>query len=399
MSEYPRPLTLDFVKRRDLRPGKYFDRDGLYLRVRRSGRKYWEHRFRVNGELRTKGLGPFPVVTLAAARHMARLNLVAVHEGNDPFPQTLAASVPTVAELYPVVIDERSSGWKRPREAKRWRGAFENHVCPKLGDRLVCDLERRDLLEVLAPIWSSKPTVAAKVRGCLSALFDHALDAGYLGANLVDDVLLEALPKVQSSKSHFAAVPPAKVADVIAFVECSGAMAATKLSLRFQILTAARLGEVRDARWRDVDVAKRVWTVSAEAMKAGEEHQVPLSSQSLAILDGARLLGGANDLVFPSRTGAKLSNTTHSKIIRAVGFTCVPHGFRSSFRDWCAMNAVPREVAEACLAHRVGNEVEGAYARSSLLERRRSVMQKWADYLDEQTPAVSEINAQVLGEP
>ena len=180
---------------------------------------------------------------------------------------------------------------------------------------------------------------------------------------------------------------------MLAAVERSDASAATKLSLRFQILTAVRLGEVRDARWLDIDFVKRVWTIPAHRMKADEEREVPLATQPLAILDEARLLGSANDLVFPSPRGGMLSNGTHSKLFRQLGFKWVPHGFCSTFRDWCAMNAVPREVAEACLAHKVGNAVEDAYARSALLERRRPVMQKWADYLDEAARAAAEIDA------
>ena len=392
MEDYPRPLTSDFVQRQDLPPGKYFDRDGLYLRVRTSGRKYWEHCLRVNGRRRTKGLGPFPVVTLEEAKHLARLNLVAVHEGTDPFAQGRTAPVPTVDELYPIVIDELSSKWRRPTEAKQWRRLFENHVCPRIGKRLVCDLKRRDLLKVLSSIWSTKHATALKVRVCLNALFDYAVDAGYLETNLVDDALIDALPKVPRNKSHLPAAPHAKIVTVLTAVERSDASAATKLSLRFQVLIAARLGEVRDARWSDIDFAKRVWAIPAHRMKADEEHTVPLPSQAFAILNKARLLGGANDLVFPSPRGGILSNGTHSKLVRELGFKWVPHGFRSSFRNWCAMSAVPREVAEACLAHNVGNEVEGAYARSSLLERRRPVMQKWADYLDEAARAITEVN-------
>ena len=383
MKCYSRPLTEEFVQRRDLEPGKYFDRDGLYLRVRKSGRKYWEHRFQADGKLRTKGLGPHPVVGLQDARHRVRLNLVQVHEGKDPFPERRTARVPTVDELAATIAEQLSSSRKRRNESNYWRSIVERYVSPIIGNLVVCDVERRDLLRVLAPIWSEKRATGLKVRGFLKELFDHAVGAGYLRTSPVDKVLADALPRGRKKKSHFPAAPPAKVVDVLHAVERSDAFTATKLSLRFQVLTASRLGEVRDARWLDIDREERVWALRADRMKSSEAHEVPLSLQALAVLDEARLLGGANDLVFPSPTGSVLSNATHSKLVRELGFKWVPHGFRSSFRDWCAMNSVPREVAEAGLAHPVGNLVERAYARSQLLDRRRPVMQAWADFLDE----------------
>ena len=239
-------------------------------------------------------------------------------------------------------------------------------------------------LGVLSPIWSEKRATALKAREFLRALFDHAKDAGYLSTNLVGKVLADALPRARKKQTHFPAAPPIKVVSVLHAVDRSDASAATKLSLRFQVLTDARLGEVRDARRSHIDRKQRVWAVPADRMKSGEAHAVPLSSQALAVLDEAWLLGGANDLVFPSLRGGMLSDGTHSKLVRQLGFDWVPHGFRTSFRTWCAMNKIPREVAEAGEAHVVGNLVERAYSRSDLFERRRPVMQAWADYLGEQ---------------
>ena len=391
MQDYPRPLTEEFVKRRNLAPGKYSDRDGLYLRVRKSGRKYWEHRFKVDGKLRTMGVGPYPVVSLDDARHKIRCNLVQVHEGKNPFPERRSAPVPTVDQLAATIVEQLSSGRRRPNTSKQWWSLFKRYVSPTIGRLVVCDVERRDLLRVLFPIWSEKRATAVKVRGFLNALFDHAVGAGYLDTSLMDKALADVLPRGRKKKTHFPAAPPAKVVAVLHAVERSNALTATKLSLRFQVLTAARLGEVRNARWSNTNREQRVWTVPADGMKAGEAHEVALSSQALDILDEAWLLGGANDLVFPSPTGSMLSNATHSKLVRELGFKWVPHGFRSSYRDWCAMNSVPREVAEAGLAHIVGNPVELAYARSRLLERRRPVMQAWADFLDESACALADV--------
>ena len=393
MTTYPRPLTLTFIQSQPVPPGKYFDQDGLYLRVRRSGTKYWEHRVRVNGVLRTKGVGPYPVVSLKEARSQARRNLLLVEEGKDPFPKRLTAPVPTVAELVPEVIEKHRGNWSNPKEASRWFDLFNNHVLPHIGNRLVCDVERRDVMAVLSPIWNEKHATAVKVRRCLGELLEHAVASGYLADNPVDRVLCAVLRRGKTKKDHFPAAPYAHVAAVLDAVDRSGAMAATKHSLRFQVLTAARLGEVREARWSDIDFDKRVWTVPAERMKTRVEHGVPLSPQAIAVVEQARALGGANDLVFPSLGGAMLSNATHSKLLHELGFAWVPHGFRSSFRDWCGETGVAREVAEMCLAHAVGDPVEASYARSKLLERRRPIMEDWANYLDDRARCHNNANA------
>ena len=391
MPGYPRPLTEEFVGRRDLAPGKYYDADGLYLRVRQSGGKYWEHRFRVDGRLRTKGLGPHPVVSVEEARHRVRLNLVRVHEGKNPFGERRSAPVPTVDELAATVLEQLSSGRRRKNAYGQLRSMFECHVSPVIGKLVVCDVERGDLLEVLAPIWSTKRATAIKVRALLKGLFDSAEGAGYVDRNPLDKVLADVLPRGRKKKSHYPAAPPPDVVVVLQGVDRSDAFPVTKLSLRFQVLTAARLGEVRGARWSDMDRDARAWAVPGDRMKSGEAHAVPLSSQCLALLDEAWALRGGNDLVFPAPRGGMLSDGTHSKLVRQLGFKWVPHGFRASFRTWCAMNKVPREVAEAGLAHVVGGLVERAYARSDLFNRRRPVMQAWADYLDASARAINDV--------
>ena len=203
MKDYPRPLTEEFVRRRNLPPGKYQDRDGLYLRVRKSGRKYWEHRFKVGGKLRTKGLGPHPVVGLEDARHRVRLHLVQVHEGKDPFAEGRATSVPTVDDVAAIVVDELASGRKRSNASSQLRSLYKRHVSPVIGKLVVCDVERRDLLTILSPIWSEKRATALKVHALLKALFNHAVGAGYIGTNPVDKALVDVLPRARKKKTHF----------------------------------------------------------------------------------------------------------------------------------------------------------------------------------------------------
>ena len=191
----------------------------------------------------------------------------------------------------------------------------------------------------------------------------------------------ERFRAARKRRNIIALVPHAEVGEVIGKVRESTGHLCTRLAFEFLVLTAARSGEVRGAMWEEMDVASRMWTVPAERMKAREVHRVALSGAALAVLEQARELGAVQGLVFPSKLGRAISDGTMSKLLRDLGIPAVPHGFRSSFRDWCGDTRVPREVAEACLAHTVGNRVEAAYARSDLFELRRPVMEDWAEYV------------------
>ena len=193
-----------------------------------------------------------------------------------------------------------------------------------------------------------------------------------------------ALPRGDVKVQHLPALPYDAVAECLATVKASqGASASSKLALEFLILTAARSGEVRKATWDEIDVGGAVWTLPAERMKAGREHRVPLSSRAVAVLDESTELSDGGGLVFPgTRPGRPLSENTHSKLLRELGFATVTHGFRSSFRDWAAEQTnAPHAVMEAALAHTIRNKVEAAYARSDLFEKRRTLMESWSEYL------------------
>ena len=205
---------------------------------------------------------------------------------------------------------------------------------------------------------------------------------GYRSDNPAGDAVGAALPKANGIKRHYRALPHAEVAGAIATVRASRAHWATIAAIEFLTLTAARSGEVRHARWPEVDIDSATWTVPAERAKTAREHRVPLSRQALQVLAEARGAAGETSLVFPSVTGRALSDNTLSKLLRENGIPAVIHGMRSSFRDWCAESGISREVAEACLAH-VVQGVEGSYFRSDLFERRRASMQSWADYVSE----------------
>ena len=201
--------------------------------------------------------------------------------------------------------------------------------------------------------------------------------------NPAGDALATVLPKTSRLKKHLKALHYSAVPNALRAVRASKASESSKLSLEYQVLTATRPGETRNARWADVDVDARVWTIPAERMKAEREHRVPLSGVALGVLAQAEALQDDSGLVFPSRSGRPLSDMTHLKLLRTLDIDAVPHGFRSSFRDWAAeCTDAPHAVMEAALAHVVGNSTEAAYFRSDLFEGRRTLMAQWAEYLD-----------------
>ena len=379
-------LTDAFIQRRDLPPGRYNDGDGLCFRVRESGSRYWELRARVNGRACSYGLGPYPVVTLQQARNLARRYRVRLSEGEDPRSNSFAC-VPTVQELALLVLEDQRPHWKHPKKADSWLRLFKRYVAPYLGTLPVCDAQPRDALRVLAPIWSDKHATAVKVRDCMRSIFNRAIADGHLDINPAGKVISPLLVRKKGDESHFSAAPYERVAQILDTVDRSGAALATKLSLRFQALTGARLGEVRGARWPEMNFEKRVWELPGERMKTGDEHRAPLAPQAMAVLDAARaLLVPSTDLVFPSSKEKMLSDGTHSKLLRKLGIPWVPHGFRSSFCDWCGDNGIEHDLAQGCLAHGAGGAKKSPYLRSNILERRRAVVESWANYLDETAP-------------
>ena len=392
MQEYERPLTNKFVQRSDLEPGKYYHKDGIYLRVRKSGSRYFEQRITIDGKRRNPGLGPYPVVTLAMAEQLARANQCMLDEGMDPLPikRVLKQSVPTVEELAPVAFAtlRPKAG---PKAAKAWHRTLERHVFPHLGNRMVIEVTPGDVLEVVLLIWHEKPAIARKALRCLSEVMRHAIAAGYLTENPAGKVLRSVLPRNTRKSGHHRAIPHADVPKLLAALRAARAMKCSKLALAFIVFTAARSAEVRLATWDEIDLDARVWTIPAARMKTALKHQVPLSPLALAILAEARKLGDDTGLIFPSRKARPISDGTLSNVLNKLDFDCVPHGFRSTFRDWCGDTGVSRELAEGCLAHVFGDPTQEAYKRSKWLEQRRPVMERWSAYVAE-TAAAHKLN-------
>lgn len=378
-------LTAAFVKTIN-RAGRYGDGwggHGLSLLVKSgsTGRwtKSWSQRLRIDGVPFNVGLGSYPVVTLSQARAKALANRRAVELGEDPRKRKEKAL--TFAEAVERVIALHEKSWTNSKSAAQWRSSLGTYAVPRLGRLPVHGVRGQDIMEVLEPIWSTRPETARRVKQRISAVMRWAISQG-LRQDDPTSALGMALPRNGTVKQHHRALPHAQVRDVLGRVQESSAWEGTKLALTFLALTATRSGEVRLARWEEVDRDAATWTIPGERMKSRRPHRVPLSKAALLVLDQAREIEDGSGLLFSSatRSGKPLSDSTLSKLLRELGMAMVPHGLRSSFRDWCGETGVPRELAEWSLAH-VVKGVEGAYARSDLLERRRPLMEAWSQYV------------------
>ena len=370
--------------RTEKRVGRHADGNGLYLVVEPSGNKRWIQRLTIRGRRTDLGLGGWPLVSLAEARERALENRKTARSGGDPLVEKRKALVPTFPEAAERVIALNAPTWRNPKTEAQWRSSLKTYAYPYLADVPVDQIDGADVLAALSPIWTTKPETARRVRRRVSAIFKWAVASGYRYDNPAGDALSQVLPKTPRVSRHFKAIHYSAVPNALKSIRSSRALASSKLCLEFQVLTASRPGEARNALWSEVDVESRTWTIPSERMKADREHRVPLSERAMEILAEARTLDGGSDLVFPSWTGRPLSDMTHRKLLRTLDIDCVPHGFRSSFRDWAAEKTdAPHAVMEAALAHVVGDSTEAAYFRSDLFERRRTLMDQWAEYLAE----------------
>ncbi|MDE0473776.1 MAG: tyrosine-type recombinase/integrase [Gammaproteobacteria bacterium] len=369
-------------------PGRYGDgrgSGGLSLLVKRTARgdlaKSWAQRIQVDGRARNLGLGVWPHVSLAEARRKCVLNLVARSRGE--LLTGRERTVPTFGEAAQKVLAIHATGWKPGgRSEADWRWTLDNYAMPKLGRRPVDRITAADVMAVLVPIWNEKRVTARKVRQRIGAVMRWAVAQGYREDNPAGDAIGAALPKTGVRPRHLAALPYGEVAGAVAIVRGSGADPATVLAFEFLVLTACRSAEVRGARWKEMDLEGREWRIPPNRMKTAREHRVPLSTRALAVLGEAKPLADGSGLVFPSATGRKHSRAVLSNLARQLEIGAVPHGFRSSFRDWAAeCTDAPREVCELALAHVNTNAVEAAYRRTDLFERRRELMEAWAVFL------------------
>ena len=382
----PKQLSATFVKTVN-RPGRYGDGRGGYglsllVKPTSTGRlsKTWSQKLRIDGEAFNIGLGGWPVTSLKEARAAALENRRAVAQGRDP--RDRSGGVPTFAQAVEKVIAIHEPTWRDgARSAEIWRSSLSAYAMPRLGRKPVNQITTADVLAVLVPIWSTKRETARRVRQRIGAIMKWAVAEGYREDNPAGDAIGAALPKNTTPQKHQRALPHDEVGAALRKVRGSKAWPTTKLAFEFLVLTAARSGEVRGARWEEIDLEGRTWTVPADRIKAGREHRVPLSRRALEVLAEVRKIADGSGLVFPSPRGKVLSDMTLSKLIRELGIQAVPHGFRSSFRDWAAeCSDAPREVCELALAHVNSDRVEAAYRRTDLFERRRDLMEAWSEY-------------------
>ncbi|MDE0375855.1 MAG: integrase arm-type DNA-binding domain-containing protein [bacterium] len=376
-------LTAAFV-RSVTKPGKYGDQHGLILRVQPSGSKQWIWRGTVNGRRRDLGLGGYPYVGLAEARAQAFDYRKTARQGKDPAARR-TGGVPTLATAAETVIALHAGKWKPGGKSEaQWRSSLDTYVLPAIGSKRVDEVTTADVMACLTPIWTTKAQTAKRIRQRISAIMKWSIAEGHRPDNPAGDAVTAALPKQGGARKHLRALPHRDVADAIERIRQAKAHVLLRLAVEFAIVTAVRSGEVRGAVWEEVDLDTGLWTIPGERMKAGRQHRVPLSARAVAVLAEAREYSSGSGLVFLSRSGGEIPSWALAKLMSSLGIEGTLHGMRSSFRDWCGETGAVREVAEACLAHRVGSAAEQAYARSDLLQRRRDLMGAWAEYI---TPA------------
>lgn len=373
-------------------PGRHSDGGSLYLVIDGDGeamRRRWLYLFNWHGKRREMGLGGFPAVSLANARKGRDEAERLVREGHDPIAareesRRARSCKPTFGEVADALIEAKVAEWRNDKHRGQWEATLTKDAA-SLRSRPIDEIDTAAVLEVLKPLWTKKPETASRLRGRIEAVLDAAKAQGHrLGENPAAwrGHLSHLLPKRQKlTRGHHAAMAYSDVPAFLANLREQQSESIAAMALEFAILTATRSGEIYGARWTEVDIEAKVWTVPAARMKAAREHRVPLSDQALAILKKLAETR-AGELIFESPRGGSLSHVAMAKVMRRLGIDGpTVHGFRSAFRDWAGNEThFAREIAEAALAHVVGDQAEQAYRRGDALEKRRALMEAWASY-------------------
>lgn len=376
--------NLTAIQLRNLKAaGRYSDGSGLILVLNKSGKASWIVRVQVDGRRRDIGIGSYSDLSLGAARELAADVRRQVKAGVDVVAERKREKlvVPTFREAASTVHSEHKKSWKNGKHQAQWISTLETYVFPHFGDRLVSEIEGPAIRDALAPIWLEKPETARRVRQRIGTVLDWSCAKGFRQTEAPMRSIAKGLPRQPKKSGHFAAMAFRDVPTFLADLRTR--VSTGRLALEFLILNASRSGEVRGANWPEFDLKRKVWTISAERMKMGQAHHIPLSAQALDVLERARMFRcEATDLVFPGQRRTKpMSDMTLLKILRDKDLHVTVHGFRSSFRDWVAEETnYQGEVAEAALAHAVANKVEAAYRRTDFFEKRKLLMQDWANF-------------------
>ena len=378
-------LTANEVKAALSRPGTYGDGDGLFLKVAKSGGASWLIRVQHEGKRRDIGLGSAKLVSLASARAKAAEARKAIREdGRDLLAEKRKAKVDSITfrEAARTYHDKNKNQWANAKHGDQWINTMETYAFPTLGSKPVGSITAGDIIATISEVWTAKPETGRRVRQRICAVLDYAHALGWRATEAPASSLAvgKGLPK-QAAGKHHPAMPYVELPAFLIRLRASGGVWG-RLALEFAVLTAARSQEVRLAEWSEFDLDNGLWTVPAGHMKMRHEHIVPLSPEALAVLRSAsavRLAG--TDLVFPGTNGGAMSDMTLLAVLRRMKESVTVHGFRSSFRTWVAEQTnFPAEVAEAALSHQNPNEVERAYQRGGLLDKRRKLMEAWGAY-------------------
>lgn len=383
---------------------------GLYLQLAPKGGRTWILRMLVGGRRRDIGLGGFPTVTLAQARDKAREARYKVERGIDPIEERKAARTRLIEArrkgmLFSEAVDRalaaKLDSFRNEKHRAQWRSTLDSYALPEIGAFPVAQIDTAAVLRCLQPIWATKTETASRLRGRIEAVLSWATVAGHRtgdnparwSGNLKE--LLPAPTKISDEQNH----PALQLEDSTAWItDLRKRDGYPARALEFLTFTAARSGEVRGATWDEIDLDKALWTLPAHRMKMKREHRVPLSEEAVALLRALPRIAGTS-LLFPSARGGLLSDMALSMLMRRIHVSAVeaggkgyldrvskrpavPHGLRSTFRDWVAERTrFPGEMAEVALAHRISSAVEAAYRRGDMVEKRRAMMAAWADFL------------------
>ncbi|ALL66128.1 Integrase [Paraburkholderia caribensis MBA4] len=378
------------------------DGGGLALLIKPNGLKYWQFRYtKPDGREGLIQLGPYPRVTLEAARAARHEQRAALASGDDPATvrkqekarrKVESARSLTFKQCAEAYIKSRGAEWSNPKHAQQWTNTLSTYAFPVIGALRPTDIETDLILRVLEPIWLTKNETASRVRGRIENVLDWAKVSGLRsGENPARwsghlDHLLSAPSKIKKPKHH-AALPYDEIGPFMRLLRANSSTAARLLE--FTILTATRTGDTLRAAWSEFDLSVPVWTVPAERTKARREHRVPLPAAAVALLKALPTFGGAGFVFEGVKADKPLSNMAMLALLeRMQRDDLTTHGFRSTFRDWAAeCTPFPNEVAEMALAHTIRDKTESAYRRGDLFEKRREMMQAWADYIEQQSGA------------
>jgi integrase len=371
-------------------PGRYGDGRGLYLQVTATGSRSWLLRYELRGRERAMGLGPYADFSLDEARERARLARQLLKDGIDPLDVAhekraqaaqASAKLITFQQVADRYFEIHKAKWKSKRHGTLLQSRLTEYVFPVMGSLSVAAIDKTLVLKAIQPIWQNKNATASRTLRLVKGILDYAKVNGWRDGDnpaVWVGVMEHALPTLKSN-NHHPALPFVGTFEFMQKLWVDGSIAAR--ALEFTILTAVRRGEAKGARWDEIDLVAKLWTIPAERMKAGKEHRVPLSARAIEILKAVPREDEAGYVFIGTKKGAPLGESSMIQVLKRIHRGITVHGFRSTFRDWAAKRTTyANHVVEMTLAHGIGNAVEAAYRRGDLLAQRANLMSEWAAY-------------------